>query len=86
MQLFVGNLSFKATDDDLRKAFEAYGRVIAARIVKERDTGRSRGFGFVEFADDAGAKKAVELAGNLQIQGRNVKVTEAKPREDRAAH
>jgi RNA recognition motif-containing protein len=83
VNIFVGNLSFKATDDDLRVAFEAYGPVTAARVVKERDTGRSRGFGFVEMPNDEQARKAIAALDNQPVAGRPVKVNEAKPREDR---
>ena len=81
LKLFVGNLSFKATDDDLRTAFEQFGIVTSARVAKERDTGRSRGFGFVEMPDDGAAKKAVDNVKDKQICGRVVKVSEARTRE-----
>lgn len=81
MNLYVGNLSFKATDDDLRTAFEKFGMVTSARVAKERDTGRSRGFGFVEMLKDADARKAIEGTAALQICGRPVKVNEAQNRE-----
>ncbi len=83
MNLFVGNLSFKATDDELRTAFEAHGTVTSARVVKERDTGRSRGFGFIEMPDTAQAQKAIAALNDQPIAGRPVKVNEAKPREER---
>ena len=83
MNIFVGNLSFKATDDDLRAAFEAHGQVTSARIAKERDTGRSRGFGFVEMPNAAQAQKAIDALNNQMLAGRAVKVNEARPREDR---
>lgn len=83
MNIFVGNLSFKASDDDLRLAFEAHGQVTAARIVRERDTGRSRGFGFVEMPNDEQARRAIAALNDKPIAGRPAKVNEAKPREDR---
>lgn len=83
MNLFVGNLSFKATDDDLRAAFEAHGTVTSAHVVKERDTGRSRGFAFIEMPDAAQAQRAIAALNNQPIAGRPVKVNEAKPREER---
>ena len=83
MNLFVGNLSFKATDDDLRAAFEAHGTVTSARVVKDRDSGRSRGFGFIEMPDATQAQKAIAALNDQPIAGRPVKVNEAKPREER---
>ncbi len=83
MILFVGNLSFKATDDHLRTTFEAFGQVTSARVAKERDTGRSRGFGFVEMPNEAQARKAIEAANNQPICGRPAKVGEARDRQPR---
>jgi RNA recognition motif-containing protein len=79
--LFIGRLSFKATDDDLLAAFEPFGTVTSARIARERDTGRSRGFGFVEMPDEARARKAMEAMNDQPICGRPVKVSEARTRE-----
>lgn len=84
MNLFVGNLSFKATDDDLRLAFEPFGKVTAARVVKERDTGRSRGFGFIEMPDDAQARKAIDAMNDKPLCGRPAKVSEARERQQGA--
>lgn len=83
MNLFVGNLSFKVSDDDLRIAFEAHGQVTAARVVRERDTGRSRGFGFVEMPNDDQGRRAIAALNDKPIAGRPVKVNEAQPRGDR---
>ena len=83
MKLFVGNLSFKVTDDDLLAAFGPLGQVISARVMKERDTGRSRGFAFVEMPNDAHARKAIETLNNQPICGRPVKVSEAHERQPR---
>lgn len=79
MNLFVGNLPFSTTDDDLRQAFEAYGTVDSARVILDRDTGRSRGFGFVEMPDDAG-NAAIEALDGSELAGRQIKVNEARPR------
>ncbi len=79
--LYVGNLSFETTADDLREAFGQHGTVTAAQVIADRDTGRSRGFGFVEMAN--GADQAVENLNGAQFQGRTLTVNEAKPREDR---
>lgn len=79
--LYVGNLSFTATADDLREAFSQYGNVTSASVVSDRETGRSRGFGFVEMAD--GADAAIQALNGAEIKGRSVTVNEARPREDR---
>ena len=81
MKLYVGNLSFKTTDDALREAFEPFGQVASAQVVMERETGRSRGFGFVEMPNDAEARKAIEAMHGKDMDGRNLTVNEAKPRE-----
>ena len=80
-KLYVGNLAFSTTADDLREAFANHGGVASAQIVSDRDTGRSRGFGFVEMTD--GADQAVANLNGAQFQGRTLTVNEAKPREDR---
>ena len=79
MNLFVGNLPFTTTDDDLRQAFVAYGTVDSARVILDRDTGRSRGFGFVEMPDEA-ANAAIEALDGSELAGRQIKVNEARPR------
>lgn len=79
--LYVGNLSYNTTSDDLRDAFAQYGDVTSAQVVMDRDTGRSRGFGFVEMAD--GADEAIEALNGADLQGRTITVNEAKPREER---
>lgn len=83
MNIFIGNLSFKTTDDDLLTAFEKVGTVTSARVAKDRDTGRSRGYGFVEMPDDAKAKKAIETLNGQPMQGRPMRVAESTPREPR---
>lgn len=79
--LYVGNLSYQTTNDDLRQAFEAFGAVTSAQVVMDRETGRSRGFGFVEMSD--GADAAIEQLNGSDFQGRNITVNEARPRERR---
>jgi RNA recognition motif-containing protein len=79
--LYVGNLSFQTTADDLTEAFGKFGSVISAQLVMDRETGRSRGFAFVELAD--GADQAIATMNGAQFQGRALTVNEAKPREDR---
>lgn len=84
MNIYVSNLSFNVNDDDLRGFFESYGEVTSAKVINDKFTGKSRGFGFVEMSDDAAAKKAIsELDGGM-VEGRAIKVTEAKPREERS--
>jgi cold-inducible RNA-binding protein len=81
--IYVGNLSFKATEDDLRQAFAQYGEVSSVSIVKDRESGRSRGFAFVEMNDATQANEAIQKLNETEIAGRNVTVNEARPRTDR---
>ena len=81
--LYVGNLSFRMNDDELRQAFEQFGEVQSAKIIMDRDTGRSRGFGFVEMTNDNEALEAIQKMDGQDLEGRNVTVNEAKPREER---
>jgi cold-inducible RNA-binding protein len=80
--IYVGNLSYTATEDDLRTAFEAYGTVAAVNIIKDRETGRSRGFAFVEMSDAQEAKTAVAELNLKEIAGRRVTVNEARPKPE----
>ncbi len=82
MKLYVGNLSYDTNDDSLRQAFSAVGPVATADVITDRDTGRSRGFGFVEMANTADAQKAIEELNDKPLDGRNVTVAEARPRRD----
>ena len=83
MNIYVGNLSFEATEADLESAFGAFGDVQSVNIIKDRDTGRPRGFAFVEMRDSESGKEAIEGLNEQQIAGRNVTVNEARPREKR---
>ena len=83
MNIYVGNLPYSIDRDQLREIFAAYGDVAAARIVTDRETGRSKGFGFVEMADNAQAKAAIEALNGSDIGGRKAVVNEARPREER---
>ncbi|HMO54613.1 MAG TPA: RNA-binding protein [Tepidiformaceae bacterium] len=83
MKLYVGNLSYDTTDNDLATAFGAHGELRSAQVVMDRETGRSRGFGFVEMEDRAQAEAAISALNGQQLQGRTLVVNEAKPREDR---
>jgi RNA recognition motif-containing protein len=82
-KLYVGNLAFSVTDDELQQAFASFGNIMSARVVMDRMTGRSKGFGFVEIEDDAQADEAVNKMNGQTIGGRPVRVSEAKPQEDR---
>jgi cold-inducible RNA-binding protein len=81
--LFVGNLSFQTTDSDLRALFEPFGQVTRIHVAMDRETGRARGFAFVEMANDDEAKKAIAALDGKEFGGRNVKVNEARPRTGR---
>jgi RNA recognition motif-containing protein len=85
MNIYVSNLSFNVEDEDLREFFTPYGEVTSAKVITDRETGRSRGFGFVEMSDDAAGKKAIAELNEASVDGRTIKVTEAKPKEDRPA-
>ncbi len=80
MKVYVGNLPFSMDDDELRALFEPHGTVNSASVIMDRETGRSRGFGFVEMADDAMAKTAIEALSEHVAGGRPLVVNEAKPR------
>jgi cold-inducible RNA-binding protein len=83
--LFVGNLSFQTTESDLRALFEPFGQINRVHMAMDRETGRARGFGFVEMANDDEAKKAIAGLDGKDVAGRNIKVNEARPRAERAA-
>lgn len=85
MNIYVSNLSFNIQDEDLRGFFTPYGEVTSAKVIMDKFTGKSKGFGFVEMSDDEAAKKAIAELDNGTVDGRNVKVMEARPREDRPA-
>ncbi len=83
MKLYVGNLSFQTSSEDLQQLFSQAGTVESASVVEDRDTGRSRGFGFVEMASKEEGEKAIEQFNGTDFAGRNLTVNEARPREDR---
>ena len=78
--IYVGNLSFEATEDDLRHAFEAHGEVSSVAIIKDKTTGRSRGFGFVEMPDSGQAQAAIQALNLFEVRGRGITVNEARPK------
>jgi RNA recognition motif-containing protein len=83
MNIYVSNLGFNVQDEDLKEFFTPYGEVTSAKIINDRETGRSRGFGFVEMSDDEAAKKAIAELDGATVEGRAIKVMEAKPKEDK---
>ena len=83
MNIYVGNISWQLTEEDLTTAFAEYGTVDSAKIITDRETGRSKGFGFVEMSDQGAAEKAIEGLNGKELDGRAMKVNESKPREDR---
>lgn len=83
MKLYVGNLSFQTSSEDLQQLFAQAGTVESATVVEDRDTGRSRGFGFVEMASKEEGEKAIQQFNGTDLNGRNLTVNEARPREDR---
>jgi RNA recognition motif-containing protein len=85
MNIFVSNLSFNVQDEDLREFFTPYGTVSSAKVITDKFTGKSRGFGFVEMDDAESARKAIAELDNGTVDGRTIKVMEAKPREDKPA-
>ena len=82
-KLFVGGLSWDTTDDGLRKAFASYGEITEAKVITDRDTGRSRGFGFVTFARDEDAKTAISKVDGTSLDGKTIKVNEAQEKSPR---
>jgi RNA recognition motif-containing protein len=81
--IYVGNLDFNVTEDELRKAFATYGQVDNVTVLKDRDTGQPRGFGFVEMANDEEAEKAIAGLNGTQLGSRNLNVNEARPKTER---
>jgi RNA recognition motif-containing protein len=83
MRLYVGNLAYSVTNESLEALFAQFGAVKSAQVIMDRDTGRSKGFGFVEMADDAAARDAIQSLNETQQDGRPLTVNEARPREER---
>ena len=85
MNLYVGNLSYRLTEDQLRSAFEEFGRVSSCTIIKDKVTGQSKGFGFLEMPESGEAEAAISNLNGRDLMGRKINVNEARPRENRAA-
>ena len=83
MRIYVGNLSFDVDEDEFKKLFSAYGDIEEATLVKDKFSGRSKGFGFVTFKDSAAAEKAIVEMNGKDVKGRELKVSEARPMEER---
>ena len=79
-KLFVGSLPWAVTDENLKSAFETHGTVVSAKVITDRQTGRSRGFGFVEMENEADANKAIQALNGSELNGRSIIVSEAKPK------
>lgn len=82
MNIYVGNLSFDVTEDDLQKAFEAFGQVESAKVIRDMHTGMSRGFGFVEMPTETEAWAAIDDLNGAELKGRTIKVSKARPRTE----
>ncbi len=83
MNIYVGNLSYEVNEDDLRETFETYGQVTTSTIIKDKFSGKSKGFGFVEMSDNEKGKEAIESLNGKDYRGRTIKVNEALPRQER---
>ncbi len=83
MNIYVGNLSYTSTEDSIRQHFEPFGEVASVKIIEDRETGRSRGFGFVEMPNDSEGQAAIEALDGKDLDGRPIRVNEARPKTDR---
>lgn len=83
MNIYIGNLDYGVTEDDLRDAFGEFGEVSSANIISDKFTGRSKGFGFVEMSNDDEANQAIDALNDTDLNGRSIKVNQARPREER---
>lgn len=85
MNIYVSNLSFNVQDEDLKEFFAPYGEVTSAKVITDRETGRSRGFGFVEMSDEAASQKAIAELDGAMVENRSISVSVAKPKSDRSS-
>jgi len=83
MKIYIGNMSYETTEDQIRQAFESYGEVTSVNVITDRETGRPKGFGFVEMASDEAGQAAIDALNSTDMNGRTVNVNVARPREDR---
>ena len=83
MNIFISNLSWAIKDGDLRELFAEYGEITSAKVIMDRESGRSKGFGFVEMADDSAANQAIEKGNGIELNGRAINVSEARPQAPR---
>jgi len=83
MNIYVGNLNYSVKEEELNELFSEFGEVVSVKLIKDRETGRAKGFAFVEMANDDEATKAIENLDGSDLEGRNMKVNQAKPREPR---
>lgn len=82
VQIYAGNLSYRMTEDSLRELFEQHGEVTSVKVIRDRETGRAKGFGFVEMSDKEEAENAIKKLDGAEVEGRNIKVNFAKPRRE----
>lgn len=82
VQIYAGNLSYKMTEDSLKELFEQHGEVTSVKIIRDRETGRAKGFGFVEMSDKEKAENAIKKLDGAEVEGRNIKVNFARPRRE----
>ena len=83
MQIYVGNMNYRTTEEDINGLFSQYGEVESVKLITDRETGRAKGFGFVVMTDDSAAKEAIEALNEKEYEGRTLRINEAKPREER---
>lgn len=83
MQIYVGNMNYRTTEEDINSLFSQFGEVASVKLISDRETGRAKGFGFVTMNDDAAAKEAIEALNEKEFEGRTLRINEAKPREER---
>ncbi|MCH8825088.1 MAG: RNA-binding protein [Planctomycetes bacterium] len=83
MKLYIGNLSFDSTEDDIRELFSQYGEIVDVSLITDRETGRPRGFGFIEFKEESSGREAISGLDGTEFASRQLKVNEAKPRTER---
>ena len=83
MNIYVGNLAYQVTEDELREAFGAFGEITSCNVIRDKETGKSKGFGFVEMPEGSQGEAAIQQLNDTNLLGRNIKVNEARPREER---